>query len=275
MTPQDFSESIRRVQDIDALRLGLDWITTLEAGGTIPRLELELQYSVLLYPLMQLQPLDVKQAYASADGSYSYDPTALLNPQSGVAIEGGNPALLAQPNGVQQPAQQAQQTQPAQQQAAAYTPPVLAYKQDPQAQKLTLGLYVGSTTAKVGDPLSFELSANEACELQVLYVESTGNVEEIPAAMIGSTTLQPGERRQIPQPGSGSITFDSPAPAETMIAFCRVGGLGDKRMTAEDARRLVAQSNQPATKGIAINLAKKAEADNGASTLNMVTFDVK
>ncbi|WP_377288503.1 c-type cytochrome [Rhizobium sp. SG2393] len=280
MTPKDFSESIRRVQDVDALRLGLDWITTLEAGGTIPRLEVELQYAVLLYPLMQLEPLDVKKVYTAADGSYTYDPTALVNPQSGVALQGGNPELLAQPNGVQQaqPAQQqaTQQQAPAQtQQAVAYTPPVLAYKQDPQPSKLTLGAYVGSTSVKVGDPLSFELSANEACELQVLYVESTGNVEEIPAAMIGNTTLQPGERRQIPQPGSGSITFDAPAPAETMIAFCRVGGLGDKRMSADDARRLVAQSNQPATKGIAINLAKKAEADNGASTLNMVTFDVK
>ena len=56
--------------------------------------------------------------------------------------------------------------------------------------------------------------------------DETGNVEVIPDAMIGNTTLQPGERRLIPQAGTGNLTFDTPAPAETMVAFCRAGGLG-------------------------------------------------
>ena len=60
-----------------------------------------------------------------------------------------------------------------------------------------------------------------------------------------------------------------------MIAFCRIGGLGDQRMTAEKAKQLAAASKLPTTKGIAVNLAKQAEQDNGASGLQMVTFEIK
>ena len=110
--------------------------------------------------------------------------------------------------------------------------------------------------------------------MQILYVEETGNVEVIPDAMIGNTTLQPGEKRLIPQPGTGDLTFDTPAPAETMIAYCREGGLGDQKLTVERARQLVAQSHLPPTRGLAINLAKKAEDDKGASGLQVVTFEI-
>jgi hypothetical protein len=109
----------------------------------------------------------------------------------------------------------------------------------------------------------------------VMYVEDTGNVEIIPDVMIGSTTLNPGERRLIPQPGTGNLTFDSPSPGETMIAYCRIGGLGDQKLTAEKAKELAASTKQPLTRGIAVNLAKQAEKDNGASGVQMVTFEIK
>lgn len=109
----------------------------------------------------------------------------------------------------------------------------------------------------------------------MLYVEETGNVEIIPDAMIGNTTLQAGERRLIPQAGTGNLTFDTPAPAETMVAFCRAGGLGEQKLTAEQARQIVAQSHLPPTRGLAINLAKKAEDDQGASGLQVVTFEIR
>ena len=127
----------------------------------------------------------------------------------------------------------------------------------------------------MGDHLSFELSTNHACELQIVYVEDTGNVEIIPDVMIGSTTLEPGERRMIPQPGTGNLTFDSPSPGETMIAVCKAGGLGDRKLTVDRARQLVAGSKQPTTRGLAINLAKQAEEDHGASGLQMVTFEIR
>ncbi|WP_438748773.1 c-type cytochrome [Pararhizobium sp. O133] len=245
MTPDQFSAAIKRVEDVDALRLGIDWVTTLEAGGTIPRAEVEQQFPLLLSPLMQLKPLDTTTVRVET-----------IDQQQNVA------------------GQTAQQDPVKAETIVAATP---AYRQEKPADfsKLELALHVGSTTAKVGDQLTFELSSNKACELQVLYVEETGNVEVIPDSMIGNTTLQAGEKRQIPQPATGNLTFDTPAPAETMIAFCREGGLGDQKLTVERARQLVAESHMPPTRGLAINLAKKAEEDKGASGLQVVTFEIK
>ena len=68
MTPDEFSAAIRRVEDVDALRLGIDWVTTLEAGGTIPRAEVEQQFPLLLSPLMQLKPLDTTTVRVASQG---------------------------------------------------------------------------------------------------------------------------------------------------------------------------------------------------------------
>ncbi len=245
MTPAELSSAIKRVEDVDTLRLGIDWVTTLEAGGTIPRAEVEQQFPLLLHPLMQLKPLDTTTVHVAA-----------VNTSQDVA------------------GQAAQQNYVKPETVAAATP---AYRQEQPAadNKLELALHVATTTAKVGDQLSFALSSNKACELQILYVEETGNVEVIPDEMIGNTVLQAGERRQIPQPGTGNLTFDTPAPAETMIAYCREGGLGDQKLSVERARQLVAQSHLPPTRGLAINLAKKAEDDRGASGLQVVTFEIR
>ncbi|MCV9997200.1 c-type cytochrome [Pararhizobium sp. YC-54] len=245
MTPAELSSAIKRVEDVDTLRLGIDWVTTLEAGGTIPRAEVEQQFPLLLHPLMQLKPLDTTTVHVATAGQ-SQD----------VAGQTAQPEYVKAETVV------------------AATP---AYRQEQPADynKLELALHVATTTAKVGDQLSFELSSNKACELQILYVEETGNVEVIPDAMIGNTTLKAGEKRQIPQAGTGNLTFDTPAPAETMIAYCREGGLGDQKLSVERARQLVAESHLPPTRGLAINLAKKAEGDNGASGLQVVTFEIK
>ena len=150
-----------------------DRVTTLEAGGTIPRAELEQQYANLLHPLMQLKPLDTTTVHFS--DAY---------------------ALAASPDATATQASLKQET------VAAATP---EYRQEETNRegKLELALHVASTTAKVGDQLSFELSSNKACELQVLYVEETGNVEVIPDAMIGNTTLQPG-----------AVSYTHPSPRD-------------------------------------------------------------
>jgi hypothetical protein len=271
MTPEEFASDIRRLTDVNALRIGIDWVATLESGATIPRVDVDEQYAFMLQPLLQLEPL-----------------------KRGVNPEGNAGQQSADNSGYQQPEQKSEQKQeqagtdyqqkPADQatggdqyakpEEKVYVPP---YKQDDKAQesKVKLALHVPSTSAKVGDYLAFELSTNHACELQVMYVEDTGNVEIIPDVMIGSTTLNPGERRLIPQPGTGNLTFDSPSPGETMIAYCRIGGLGDQKLTAEKAKELAASTKQPLTRGIAVNLAKQAEKDNGASGVQMVTFEIK
>jgi mono/diheme cytochrome c family protein len=243
MTPEEFASDIRRVNDVNALRIGLDWVATLEAGSTIPRVEVEEQFALMLEPLQQLQPLkrDVNHEAVATNTAHTQPTT-------------DNAADQAQ---------------------TAYAVP--AYKQDDKAQadKVKLAVHVTSTSAKVGDYLSFELSTNHACELQVVYVEDTGKVEIIPDVMIGNTTLNPGERRLIPQAGTGNLTFDTPSDGETLIAFCRIGGLGDQKLTPEKAQKLAAKSKLPLTRGLAINLAKQAEQDNGASGLQMVTFEIK
>jgi hypothetical protein len=252
MTPEQFASDIRRLTDVNALRIGIDWVATLESGATIPRIEVEEQFEFMLEPLLQLRPL---KRGVNAD-------VAVYKP-------------AADNTGYQKPEEKKEN---ADEYAAAtantYVAP--AYKQDDKAQadKVKLALHVASTSAKVGDYLSFELSTNHACELQLMYVEDTGNVEIIPDVMIGNTTLDAGERRLIPQPGTGNLTFDAPSAGETMLAYCRIGGLGDQKLTAETAKKLIA-TKQPTTRGIAVNLAKQAEADNGASGLQMVTFEIK
>lgn len=243
MTPEQFSAGVRRLTDIEALRIGIDWVATLESGATIPRVEVEQQFAFMLEPLLQLRPLKRgENAAAVADAGEEQQ-------QGGATVD----------------------------QAAVTAGTIPAYKQDDktQAEKVKLALRVASTTAKVGDKLSFALSTNHACELQVMYVEDTGNVEIVPDVMIGAATLDPGEERLIPQPGSGDLTFDSPSPGETMIAFCRAGGLKEQKLTVEKAQQLVANSKQPLTRGLAINLAKQAEKDNGGAGVQMVTFEIK
>jgi mono/diheme cytochrome c family protein len=263
MTPEQFASDIRRLTDINALRIGIDWVATLESGATVPRVEVEEQYAFMLEPLQQLRPLK-RGVNAEASANANYQEPVQKQEQ---AVD----------NSYQQPTT-GQATGGDQYAAAANTGYVVpAYKQEDKAQadKLKLALHVSSTNAKVGDYLSFELSTNNACELQVMYVEDTGNVEIIPDVMIGNTTLNAGERRLIPQPGTGTLTFDTPSAGETMIAVCRSGGLGDQKLTAEKARELVANSHQPPTRGLAINLTDKAAKDNGASGVQMVTFEIK
>ncbi|EYR80013.1 c-type cytochrome [Shinella sp. 838] len=271
MTPEEFASDIRRLTDVNALRIGIDWVATLESGATIPRVEVEEQYAFMLQPLLQLEPLKRGVNPEGNAGQQSADNSGYQQPEQ-------KPEQKQEQAGTdyqQKPADQATGgDQYAKPEEKVYVPP---YKQDDKAQesKVKLALHVPSTSAKVGDYLAFELSTNHACELQVMYVEDTGNVEIIPDVMIGSTTLNPGERRLIPQPGTGNLTFDSPSPGETMIAYCRIGGLGDQKLTAEKAKELAASTKQPLTRGIAVNLAKQAEKDNGASGVQMVTFEIK
>lgn len=283
MTPEEFSSDIRRLTDVNALRIGLDWVATLEAGATIPRVEVEEQYAFMLQPLLQLEPL---KRGVNPDGAVNTaGNTGYQQPeQKQEQAVANNDAYQQQPeqeqaaasnDAYQQAGTQGQATGGDQSASASYVVP--AYKQDDKAKesKVKLAVHVASTSAKVGDYLAFELSTNHACELQVMYVEDTGNVEIIPDVMIGNTTLNAGERRLIPQPGTGNLTFDSPSPGETMIAYCRIGGLGDQKLTAEKAKELAASTKQPVTRGLAINLAKQAEKDNGASGVQMVTFEIK
>ncbi|MCO6184651.1 c-type cytochrome [Rhizobium sp. L1K21] len=150
------------------------------------------------------------------------------------------------------------------------------------AAALKLSIMVDKTNVLVGERLTFDVVANQACELQILYVEADGNVELIPQAMIGDPFLQPGVPRTIPDASVGELVFDTPAEDETLVLNCKVGGLGSSRMSAEEARAIIASSFQPPKRGLAVkmfeNNAKavlQSAKEPSLAAINMLSFNVR
>jgi hypothetical protein len=128
----------------------------------------------------------------------------------------------------------------------------------------------------VNDLLEFDISANKRCELQIFYVEEGQNIEELPQVILGPNFLEPGEVRRIPYKQSGlQIRFDTPGSGETMLAFCREGGLANHRMDQTAASNYAHERSLPLTRGISIEAATQVAQDNGASATNHVTFNVQ
>lgn len=157
------------------------------------------------------------------------------------------------------------------------------YKAQETGGKLELAIDVAATDVNVNDHLSFTVTANKACELQIFYVETDGIVEVIPQEMIGAAYLEPGVGRRIPDVEVGDLIFDTQGYHESLVLFCQEGGLGDKRMTAEDARKMIASSTEKPTRGLMIKMHEKKKADEarlpdaqkGRSALHLVTFNVR
>ncbi|PWW01455.1 hypothetical protein DFR52_102117 [Hoeflea marina] len=151
------------------------------------------------------------------------------------------------------------------------------------AGKLEMAVDVPATDVHVNDKLSFTVTANQACELQIFYVETDGTVEVIPQEMIGEPYLQPGVGRRIPDASVGDLIFDTPAYNESLVLFCQAGGLGDARMSAADARGMIASSTEKPTRGLMIRMHEKnkqaearlPDAEKGKSALQLVTFNVR
>lgn len=157
--------------------------------------------------------------------------------------------------------------------------------------KLKLSVDVKNTDVFVDEKLSFAVTASNKCEMQIFYIESDGNVEEIPQAMIGEKFLEAGKPRTIPDPATGDVFFDAAGADETMLLFCREGGLGNQRLDAKGAKELAKKSGEATSRGIAVKLFEKAKAaekaadekaggdakegGKGTSAIHLVTFDVK
>ena len=238
LTPQQFEDAAKRLRG-HTLAIALDWITRLKAGVDIPRHEVEREFAGMIGPLTGLHPLQ-----------YTAPPSA-----------------EAKPTTVAQPAPAKPYGEPRVETIAA----TQSYADD----RVKLAIKVASSYVKVGDKLSFSISTNKDCELQVLYVESDGKVEVFPQAFIGDATLRAGEQRQIPPAAVGDVIFDSAAPNETLIAFCKAGGLGHDRLTAEAAKKLATGASQPLTRGITFKLAEKGKVNAGKSAVQVITFEVQ
>ena len=122
--------------------------------------------------------------------------------------------------------------------------PQYQQKEYVEGKKLELSLKVVSTHVRVGDKLAFTIQSNKACELQIVYVESNGNVEIFPSQLVGDPWLKAHEPKHIPLQGSGEIEFDEPGHAETLILFCSEKGLGHDRLTTEAAKAIAAKVQQ-------------------------------
>lgn len=251
LTEEEFRERIRSMGDPALMQIVDQWINRVDDGLFVRRAEIEAVWSDLLPRLTDLRPYN--STYAAA-----YTPTPVQNYEQSVAQ-----AYVAE-------AQVAAQPYVAPASLPAYTPPPAA-PTDP----LRLELSVPVVNVRVNDLLQFDVRANRRCELQVLYVEETKTVEELPPEVLGPAFLEAGETRRIPYPGSGfQLRFDTPGQGETMVAFCREGGLGDKRISGQGAVDYAKTRFQPLSRGLVIERTQTVAEDSGLSATNVVTFNV-
>lgn len=235
-----------------------DWISRLDAGGKIQRSEIEKYYGDILERISDLRPFRY-------DGGYEQVKYDAAEYDEGAYEEEVEKAVKEVVKKEEEP------YEPAVKEPVDYDPP----QYEPKADRLTLALHVPKTEVYVNDLLEFTVKANKKCELQIVYVEESKNIEELPGQILGPRFLEAGEERRIPYEGSGlQIRFDEPGKGETMLAFCREGGLGDYGMTAEGALDYAKKHFQPLTRGIAIEAATKVAEDEGQSATNHVTFNV-
>ena len=245
MTPDQFKDAAHRLRG-DALTTALEWVSRVQAGERIPRSDVERKYAEMLEPLTQRFALDAGAGHAVAD--------------DGGHQAGGNGAGASHASS-----------------AAPSKPTSVDYSavQKFAAGRLKLAIKVPTSYVKVGSKLHFTISSNKDCELQLLYIESGGTVKEFPQAFVGPAILHAGESRTIPPASAGEIVFDRPGEDETLLAFCKVGGLGADRLTAEGAKQMAHNARQPVTRGISFKLAEKGKANGGKSAVSFVTFEVE
>ncbi len=255
MDVEQFQNRLRTLGDPVLTTVTNDWMARLTAGGKLHRSELEAHYGDVMGRISDLRSYRQQGGYVTAQHTtdsdqYQEDVVAAIADLSQQAQGQYIPAItkpLADPVSV-----------------------------TPAADRLQLALTVPNLHPRVNDLLEFEISANRRCELQIFYIEESKNVEELPASLLGPNYLDAGEYRRIPYAGSGlQIRFDTAGTGETMLAFCREGGLGQQRMTASQVLDFAKRLSVPLTRGITIEAADRVTKDAGQSASNHVTFDVK
>jgi mono/diheme cytochrome c family protein len=132
------------------------------------------------------------------------------------------------------------------------------------------------TDKQVGEFLEFEISTNKDCELQIMYIEANKNIEEYPQQVLGPNILMAGEWRKIPFPGSKiRVQFDEPGNGETLVAFCRVGGLKEHRISKDGVLAFAKEHSVTKTRGVRFVAEEQVSQDKGESAFNFVTFNVR
>ena len=148
------------------------------------------------------------------------------------------------------------------------------YDSNESKGKLELSMFVSNSTVQVGDKLEFQVQSNIKCELQVFYVDQSYNVLELDNRVIGDPMLSANVRKTIPDQRGFQLKFDSPGKGETMFAYCRTGGLSDKRMTVNEILDFARSNAKPVSRGLSIQAAEVVSSDAGKSAFHMTTFNV-
>lgn len=246
MDTDTLRQRVKGIADPSLRQVADTWMQRVDMGLFVTRAEMEEHWAAMLPRLTRMSALEGAPAPAAHAAP---DLTAAISQSAGYSQQAFVPAdntHLAEP-------------------VQTYT----------AGTGLTLSLSVPQVNTRVGDLLAFDVSASRRCELQILYVEEGNTVEELPQSVLGAPFLEAGEVRRIPDPKSGlQLRFNTPGKGETMLAFCREGGLGDQRIDAADAIAKAKARSRPLTKGIAIEAATRVEESAGASALNAVTFNV-
>ncbi|WP_052182647.1 c-type cytochrome [Rhizobium sp. YS-1r] len=255
LDPQTFRERAISLGDPVLYQVVADWLSKFDGGLLLTREQYEEYWAALLPRLTDVAPLQAHEV------AFVHDDVATAGSDDDL-VEQAFAAITKKASAPFTPAA-----------TEAYRPMQAPAK---ASGALRLELSVPEVKVHVNDLLTFSVSANRRCELQILYVEVNKNIEELPAGVLGPVFLEAGERRQIPYPGSGlQLRFDEPGLGETMLAFCKEGGLGADRLSAHQALKFAREHFQPLKRGLIIEAAEKAARPAGDSALNAVTFDVR
>lgn len=249
----DFKDRIFGLGDAHLSQVLSTWVRRAENGLGIPRDEVEIYWPALLPRLTDMDAYanSGQLIFAALDTSNDYD----------VAAEKAFSAVSEK---------RTQNYQPTTNATGGYDAEL------PISNPMHLSLTVPKVNVRVDDLLVFDIATNQDCELQLLYIEENKNVEEWPAAAVGPSILKAGEVRRIPYPGSGiKVRFDEPGTGETLLAFCRAGGLGQHRLSPQSAVDFAKENFQPLTRGITFEVESRVAQDRGQSAYNAITFNVK
>lgn len=252
LSVEDFEERAFGLGDAHLSQVVATWTRRAKNGLKIPRAEVENYWKVLL-PL--LTDFD----------AHSYDKNYHSSPAKSV-----EEYKIATKHAVTQTTKKLVET---------YKPTSTKPQEYTQFHKPTNPMHIlikaNGTDVRVGDYLEFEVSTNRDCELQILYIEANKNIEEYPQTLIGPKILKAGEWRKVPHPDSKfRAKFDEPGNGETLIAYCRVGGLGHHRLKPKDVIALSKELSLDRKRGISFVAEEQVKVDKGESAFNYITFDV-
>ncbi|GAB5446244.1 c-type cytochrome [Gymnodinialimonas sp.] len=250
LSEDEFRLRARQIADPHLAQLVSGWLQRFDQGLLVTQDEVDAHWADLLPRMTLLDALDYHPGvvnYQVAGGAYETAAVAAIE----TAVVADADAYAPRVD------------------VPAYVAPVT------HADPLEITLHVPRQQVYVDDLLTFEVSTNRACILQIIYVEINDAIVELPQSVIGAELIQPGERRLIPQAASGlQLRFDRPGVGETLLAYCREPSSGQPAIDAGQMYAVAQERFMPLFRGLTIEAANRVEDDAGRSAFASVTIDV-